>query len=212
MTASRIALVSNLVFVGLLATLHVIKSDVDPSWHFISDYANGQRGWIMQVAFLCLAVSNLSTWMSVRDCLRSAVGKTGSVLFLVGTLGLVVAAIFVSDPVNTPVEAQTTSGKLHNVGGGLGILGFVGTLLLSFRLLRYEAWRPQRRAVWIATGILIAGFLFSFLTIAKLATEHKGVFSPDTPVGWPNRVGILCGCVWLAVISWKAQTLPKTQA
>jgi hypothetical protein len=34
-------------FVVLLAALHFIKPELDPSWHFISEYAIGDYGWII---------------------------------------------------------------------------------------------------------------------------------------------------------------------
>lgn len=44
---------------------------------------------------------------------------------------------------------------------------------------------------------------------ATIASQHGGVFGPDTPVGWPNRIGILSGCAWLMIISWQALFLKQ---
>ena len=204
MTAARISLLFNGLFVGLVAALHGLRPDVDPSWRFISEYAVGKYGWLMQAAFVSLAVANVATWRTIRDSLQTKWGKAGSILFLVGTCGLLLAAAFATDPVNTPPELQTTSGKLHSLGGALGLLSFIGTVIFSVRLLCTESWRPVRTAVWIATAILVVGFLISFFGIAALAAANDGVFSPATPVGWPNRIGILGGCLWQAIIVWSA--------
>jgi hypothetical protein len=122
------------------------------------------------------------------------------------------AGLCVTDPINTPPEAQTLSGTLHNLGGGLGLLGFVGTLIFSVRLLRDPAWRTARLAVGIATTLVVLGFLYSFVSIASLTAQHNGVFSPETPIGWPNRVGILSGCAWLAIIAWQAGRIAATKS
>jgi hypothetical protein len=58
--------------------------------------------------------------------------------------------------------------------------------------------------VLLASTILILGFLVSFVSIVAIASQHGGVFGPDTPVGWPNRLGILSGCAWLMIVSWQA--------
>lgn len=163
----------------------------------------------MQLAFLSLAVANVTTWWAIRESLKTTGGKIGSGMFLIGTLGLVLAAIFVTDPVNTPVESRTTSGNIHNLAGALGLLGFLGTLIFSVRLLRSSAWQSARQAVWFATGIVITGFLVSFAGITAIATHHQGVFGPDTPVGWLNRIGILGGCTWLLIIARKAEQLNR---
>jgi hypothetical protein len=122
------------------------------------------------------------------------------------------AGLCITDPINTPSEAQTLSGLLHNIGGGLGLLGFVGTLIFSVRLLRDPAWRTARLAVGIATTLIVLGFLYSFVSIASLTAQHNGVFSPETPIGWPNRVGILSGCAWLAIIAWQARQIDTAVA
>ncbi|MFM7249795.1 MAG: hypothetical protein ACKO5R_07855 [Planctomycetaceae bacterium] len=51
------------------------------------------------------------------------------------------------------------------------------------------------------------GFLVAFVSIATLAARSGGVFGPDVPVGWPNRVGILSGCVWLVIVARDARRL-----
>lgn len=209
MSPARLSVLFNGLFIGLLACLHFIKSDVAPSWHFISEYAIGRYGWVMQAAFLSLAIANVMTWLAIRESLQTVWGKVGSGMFWIGTLGLVLAAIFVTDPVNTPVESRTTSGNIHNLGGALGLLGFLGTLIFSARLLRSPTWRAARRAVWFATAIVVLGFLISFFGITAIATQHQGVFGPDTPVGWLNRIGILGGCTWLLIIARQSERLAR---
>jgi hypothetical protein len=56
---------------------------------------------------------------------------------------------------------------------------------------------------------VITGFLISFVGITAIATQHQGVFSPDTPVGWLNRIGILGGCTWLLIIARQAERLNR---
>jgi hypothetical protein len=62
-------------------------------------------------------------------------------------------------------------------------------------------------AVFIATTILVLGFLHAFVSISTIAARHGGVFGPDTPVGWPNRIGILSGCLWIVIVAWQAARL-----
>src|SRR5262245_18090401 len=202
--AAWVAFASTGTFVVLLLLLHIVKSELDPSWHFISEYEIGKYGWIMQVAFLALALGNVALFVAIRNCMKGLWGRIGSLLFLLGAIGTVLGGIFTTDPVNTAPEAVTTSGNLHNLGGALGLAGFLGTLIYSAKLLRSGSWSSGRRSVFLATTIRILGFLVSFASIITIATHHGGVFGPDTPVGWPNRLGILSGCVWLMIVSWRA--------
>lgn len=196
-----------LLFLLLLAALHRLKADLDPSWHFISEYEIGRHGWLMQAAFLVLAGSNLAILAAVRPAIRGVFGWMGMALFLVGTIGTVLAGLYVSDSITTPAEMATDSGRMHNLGGSLGLAGIVGTWMVSASLLRAESWKPARRAVALATAIVTVGFLIAFVSIATLAARSGGVFGPDVPVGWPNRIGILSGCAWLLIVGSEARRL-----
>lgn len=46
--AARLSFAAAATFVVLLAALHLIKPELDPSWGFISEYAIGDNGWIMR--------------------------------------------------------------------------------------------------------------------------------------------------------------------
>ena len=65
--AARVSLVATTIFVVLLAALHIIKPELDPSWHFISEYAIGPYGWLMMLAFLCLGLSCVSLFMAIKS-------------------------------------------------------------------------------------------------------------------------------------------------
>ena len=47
---ARFALGAGLGFALLLALLHVLRPDLDPSWRFISEYAVGSFGYLMIIA------------------------------------------------------------------------------------------------------------------------------------------------------------------
>ena len=71
--AAWVAFAATGVFVVLLLLLHVVRSELDPSWHFISEYEIGKHGWIMQAAFLVLALGNVAC----SSRYRSACGDCG---------------------------------------------------------------------------------------------------------------------------------------
>src|SRR3712207_9414728 len=75
------------IFVVLLAALHFIKPGLDPSWHFISEYAIGDYGWVMVLAFLSLALGYVSLFVAIRQQLRTIVGGIGLALLLVSEIG-----------------------------------------------------------------------------------------------------------------------------
>ena len=142
-------------------------------------------------------------FVAIQKCMRGLWGLIGSFLFLAGTIGTVLGGIFIPDPINTAPDAVTASGNLHNLGGAWS-RWFSWVADIGAKLLRDGLWRSARRSVSVATAIIVLGFIVSFVSIVTIATQHRGVFGPDTPVGWPNRLGIMSGCAWLMIVGWRA--------
>lgn len=205
-STAKFSLEMTILFLVLLTVLHFIKPEIAPSWRFISEYEIGKYGWIMQFAFIVLAFSQIALFVSIQSYLQSTWGRIGLALMLVNTLGLFLAGIFVTDSILTP-DVLTKSGQLHNLGGSLGIAGFFGTLLISWKLFRNKNWASARRAILWSTVLIIVGFLVSIISLGIMLSQSGGKFGPNVLVGWPNRFSILTACIWLIVVAYKAMRL-----
>jgi Protein of unknown function (DUF998) len=202
--AARLSFAAAVTFVVLLAALHFIKPGLDPSWHFISEYAIGDLGWIMVLAFLSLALGYVSLFVAIRSQLRTIAGRIGLVLLLVSALGLTIAAVFTTDPITVSEDAVTTEGTLHNLGGTLGIAMPFAAALIGWKLARNPAWSSAKRPILWATGLALVAFVVSFISLGVMLSQSGGEFGPGVPVGWPNRIEVLAYCVWLMVVAWQA--------
>jgi hypothetical protein len=203
-TAARLSFAGAATFALLLAALHFIKPELDPSWHFISEYAIGEYGWIMVLAFLSLALAYASLLVAIRSQLRTIAGRIGLALLLLSALGLTIAAIFTTDPITVSENAVTTEGTLHNLGGTLGIAMPFAAVLIGWRLARNPAWSSARRPLLWATGLALVAFLVSFVSLSVMVSRSGGEFGPDVLVGWPNRIEIVAYSVWLMVVARQA--------
>jgi hypothetical protein len=203
-TAARLSFASAATFVVLLAALHFIKPELDPSWHFISEYAIGRYGWVMVLAFLSLALGYVSLFVAIRAHLQTIAGRIGLALILVSALGLTIAAIFTTDPITVSEDAVTTEGTLHNVGGTLGIAMPIAAALIGWKLARNPAWSSAKRPILWATGLALVAFVVSFVSLGVMVSQSGGKFGPDVLVGWPNRFEIVVYSVWLMVVAWQA--------
>jgi hypothetical membrane protein len=194
------SVISTITFMVLLLLLHFIKPELDPSWRMISEYAIGNLGWLMSLAFLAWAAAFIALCMALRSHIHNLIGKIGLVLLLISALGLVLAGLFTTDPV-TQVSEPTTSGTLHSIGGTLGMGMPFSALFLCISLVKNPAWKAKKRTIVTATVIAWTGFLLAMGMMGVLLSGSKGVFSPETPVGIPNRFEVLCYCIWLIVMS-----------
>jgi hypothetical protein len=214
-TAALLSFAGAATFVVLLAALHFIKPELDPSWHMISEYEIGRYGWVMVLAFLSLAFSCVALLVAIRSQVRTTGGRIGLALLLVCAAGVTIAAVFTSDPITASSDELTTHGNLHGLGALLGIPGFpIAATLISWGLARDRAWSPARRSLLWATALTWIGLLAFVLSVALMLPRSNGEFGPDVLVGWPNRLLVVAYCVWLMVAAWRAAQLsgrnPKT--
>lgn len=200
-TAAQIAIWASLLFLILLSLLHFLRADLEPSWHFISEYELGDHGWVMRSAFGFLAIANLLLLISINDVFAGVSGWIARVLFGSGAFGLMLGGLFAPDPMNTVPAEASYSGMIHNIGGALGLPALVGTIMISLRLWSHPRWLSCRKTILLASGILLTAFLISFIGISLAVGNSKGVFGPETLVGWPNRIGVVGGCLWIMIIA-----------
>src|SRR5215203_2728567 len=90
--AARLSFAAAVTFLVLLAALHLIKPGFDPSWRMVSEYEIGRYGWIMQLAFLSLALSCVTLFVAIRSQAQTTGGRIGMAFLLLSAAGMAVAA------------------------------------------------------------------------------------------------------------------------
>lgn len=210
-TAARLSFAAAAMFLVLLAALHFIKPELDPSWRVISEYAIGRYGWIMVLAFLSLAVSCVALFVAIRSQLRTIGGRIGLAFLLVAAAGLIIAAIFTTDPITASQDELTTHGNLHGLGALLGTGLPIAAALIGWSLARNQAWSSARRSLVWSAGLAWIGFLVFALSMAIMFPDD-GTFGPDVLIGWPNRFMIIAYSVWLMVVAWRAARLSRQRS
>jgi Protein of unknown function (DUF998) len=210
-TAARITFWAAALFLVLLAVLHILKPEYDPSWRMISEYEIGRFGWVMQLAFFSLAIANVSAIAAVWSQAKSIIGHIGLGLLLVAATGLIISGIFPTDPITTDPEALSASGKMHGLGGMLGIPVMpVAVALVSWALFRRNRASASMRAwLWMTVGLVWLSFV-ALVLLAFVVT--KGTLGPDVLIGWPNRLFIVGCSLWLMVVAWHAIQLSRQTA
>jgi hypothetical protein len=204
--AIRIILTSATLFILLLATLLVIQPEIDPAWRFVSEHAIGRHGWLMSIAFLSMAASGVATALTLWSQVRVG-GRIGIGFLMIGALGLTLAGIFTTDPITTPLDAQSTSSQLHGLGAVLGDGVAIGATIITLSLIRNKAWRAAR--AWLIGILAIVWIVYAWLIMSMPA---DGNFGPGVAIGWPSRMLMVSYCLWFIVTAWQALQLSRQTA
>lgn len=206
--AAKVSFGSGTLFLILLASLHFIKPEYDPSWHFISEYELGNYGWIMRFAFVSLGISCVSLVFALWPHTKNIRGYIGSLILIISAVGMWLAAIFVTDPLEVSREQASFSGRMHELGAMLdGII--LAAPLITWSILRKNPVFNFARKLLIWSGFLpLLGTIVFGVSMAMMFPKD-GVFGPNVLIGWPSRFLIVTEVVWLMIISWQTIKLYK---
>src|SRR5512134_468294 len=94
LTAAGWSLAAAVTTLVLLAALHVLSPEFDPSWRMVSEYALGDYGWVLSLMFLTWATSCAMLFFAVRSQIRTMGGKIGLAFLLAAAVGQSMAAFF----------------------------------------------------------------------------------------------------------------------
>ena len=205
--AGRLAWFAEALFLILLLALHILEPELDPSWRLISEYAIGRFGWLMAFAFLLSAFGCLSLFVAIRPTVRGGDGKVGQILLLASAAGMLIAALFPTDPITATGAAVTTTGILHRLGALGGILTFApAAALLSRSLVRSAAWSSARVSLaWTVAFVWLSLLAF----VLSMAVMFRGSFGPEVPVGWSHRIMMVANSAWLMTVAQQVLRLQR---
>lgn len=216
MPAAWLALIMTLATVLLLAALHVLSPEFDPSFRMVSEYAFGHYGWVLSAMFLAWGISSWALTVAIWSQVNTRAGKVGLWFLVIAGIGQAMASIF---DVNHDIG--------HSVAGALGVLGFpVAAMLLSFSLGRTDAWRGARRRLlwlanlsWISVILLVATLILMTMQVFHAnggrLPQHAPKSLPPGVIGldgWANRFLVLVYCAWTFAAAWQALKLRRAGA
>ena len=182
---------------ALIMLLHVLEPQYDPSWRFISEYANGTFGWIMFLAFEAMALSSAALVFALKGEARTIPAKIGLILVSLSALGSAVAGIFPMDPIAPLPQQPTLNGSIHGFGAMLGIPTLpIGAMLLTYGVTSGTNWQSSRGRLRLFANLTWISLVAMFALMSVWMSASGGQFGPDVPVGWLNRLVVIAYLTW----------------
>ena len=172
--------------------------------NFVSQLATGDLGWMQVLNFLVCGILVIGFAIGLRLAIRGSRGAIGApVLFGVFGVSLLVAGIFSTDPgLGYPVGAppvRTTHGTIH---GFAGLAAFTLLPAAAFVMAWHFAGQKGsgRWAVYsAAVGLLLVVMFIASTTVS--AMDASGTL-PNAPTGFLQRIAIIGGWTWIALVAW----------
>jgi len=195
-------------FLAIVALEHAVVPEFAPAHYMISEYANagGLAGIGGTLALAVWAGSFLALALAGLVAIRAAVRPVRARRFLtasliVASLGLLIAAACPTQAVRgvlPPDDELTLTGRLHDLGGGIGQVAIFVGAIISLRIPRVT------RSFLIATAVvvLVAAILGPLMAVLDLGAR-----------GLRQRALVVAACTWeLALISQLSRRQPFRSA
>jgi uncharacterized protein DUF998 len=185
-----------------LAALHILKPDVHPSRTMISQYALGRHGWVMALCFAAYGAASAGLFAALIADVPSLLGRVGLAFLLAAAVGLAMAARFPMDPVSTPPERMSFTGKMHGVAFMIGVpCQLLAVLFLSLALSKQPSHASLplltlTAVVWLSLAVMIA------IMLIVGPGKRPNPNGPERFLGFPSRLFMVTYGVWLIVVAW----------
>ena len=202
-----LAIATSVAVLALLAGLHILSSEFDPAWRMVSEYANGQYGWVLSLMFFFWGLSSWALAYALWSQAQTTAGKVGLAFLVAAGIGEAMASVF------------DINHSLHGLSALIGIPSLsIAAMLISVSLSRTQAWSRVKKFLlwtanltWISVVLLIVSFIVMIVTYtqsgASMNTTEVPTSLPEgviALVGWANRFLILIYCTWVMTVAWQA--------
>jgi hypothetical protein len=207
--AARVSLATSIATLILLASLHILSPEFDPSWRMVSEYALGNYSWVLSAMFIAWGVSSWALAFTIWPHVRTLSGRVGLLFLVLAGIGEAMASVFdVSHP-------------LHSVAALIGIPSFpIAAMILGVSLSRTQEWSGARRPLlwtsnltWISLILMAAAFGVLIATFTQAGGDMSAPATSLPPgvialVGWANRFLIVSYCAWAMTVAGYALKMP----
>ena len=188
--ASYSTLFSVVYYASAIVLLHVLRTDFDPRYRYLSEYVRGPYGALMTSTFFVLSAGSLALslglWRSVSSKLRFL---PGLLLWLTWAGAVFLAGIYTGDLQGAP---PTRIGKIHDQ---MGMIAFPSATLALPLVSLALCWEDEWRSAWPATMLLSLAVIVCFLALDRFGEMGLG--------GFGQRIFLGATLMWMWILGRK---------
>ncbi len=164
------------------AALHLLRRDLNPATHYISEYAIGRFGLLMSSALVILGVGTISLAMVMHATMNPTwLARVGTVVLFVSGLSTILIGLFRTDGEGQP---STVAGAIHGRAAFIAILcEAISVLILTAAFFRDRRWRSFR----------LVSLIFSIVVVIS------GALLPVLQQGTGERLLVYTLVLWLFI-------------
>lgn len=179
-------------FVAALVLVWVgAASGLDWTRHYVSQFVNAPRGWLLTVGILGHAVGNAALGVGLYRALPSGkLQRWASALFLLATAGLALTGMFAVDASGAPASR---AGAVHRAAVATSFGLELGALALFTAV--FARAMPSRVVARVSVTLSALAAAGSGMLVAAIALDWRQ--------GLAERAAVAAFMAWEAWVSWQ---------
>lgn len=199
-SAAMIAVGAGILGLIDFAVLHVLRPDLAPGAHVLSEYAIGYAP-LGIASFALQTISCLGLAVALTGIATTIGVRIGAALMALAGIGLGLAIAFPMDPLDTPVGQETFAGMMHGVSAMVGIPSIIAAcLVLAYALRKRVPWAGVRG--WLVglahlTWVGLVGMIACMVLLLAMQVTGAG-----NVVGWFNRLLVVAYSLFVVIAAW----------
>ena len=188
-----------LFLAATIVAMHAIQQELDPATHFVSEYAYGQLGWLLRIAYVVAGAGVLGLAWSLGSASPGRWSKASAASVVLVGLGLVATGLTRIDVIQSDGSVvSTASGTAHELAGYVVLLGLVpGAFLLSSAFRR----DPRLATVAFAARLFAWGLVAAF--VVAVVSQGMGL------AGVGQRLFLGTWLSWLVFVGLQVRALGR---
>jgi hypothetical protein len=165
---ARLAVGAPILSIALVALLHVLEPEVNDR-DAVSEYALGDYGWLMNIAFFSAALGIGALGVVLRRSLTSSKSAVAAVVLL--SLAAVAWVLLGAGNIDPEGADATTHGVIHGVGFFLGLpTRLAAPFVLAAAFRRDERWASYRRPTLLIASVALLAEIAGFADVVAPVT------------------------------------------
>ena len=186
------------LFLGTVVVQALAHDDFDARIHPLSSLSLGDHGWVQVVNFVVSGLLVLGFAVGLRRALRGTpAGRWGPILVGVNGASLVVAGLFLADPINGypvgAVEGATVHGVVHAAAPAIGgLAGYAAYVVFARRFAKLG------RRGWAVASVAIVPADIALSAVAMAAGDFRIML-----------VALALGMGWMAAVARHVLRTPE---
>jgi hypothetical membrane protein len=181
------------LFLAIVALLHALEPETNDTGA-ISEYALGDYGWLMNIAFIAAGLGFAALALLLFEALQQSRGaRAAEALLLIAALGWILLG---AGNIDREGADATWHGVVHGIGFFLASPASLVAMFVLARLLRKDpSWTALGRLTRWAAVVALLAFVLAFMDVVEAVTFRLFV---AVLLGWVMFASARLAGLWVS--------------